>query len=140
MYSIITQAMPIGKYLSSHVTNVFLNSCIDRQDISSYVLADRKLQIRSTLFVTLCNMPVKKHLTKTAYHPQLKWQVKQYKFTVLTQLPYYFAKTQKNWDRCVQPLAKYQSAQVHKFTKRIHLVLYCRNTRLGQHRVFNRAH
>lgn len=71
-YTKLASAVPEFKITASHLLSILMNKWVIPYRISQYVLSNNKTQFTNIFFELLCAFLGTKHLSTTAYHPQMK--------------------------------------------------------------------
>lgn len=103
-FSSLMLEVPIANTSAKEVASIFLDNCIVRFGIPSYVLPDDCLHFVSKFFEAFSWYLGVNHVTTTSYQPQTNTQIEWYNKTIVAGLRQYAAKNQRNWDIFVKPL------------------------------------
>lgn len=94
LYTNLTSAIPWTNSTASHVTTVFLDRWIVPYSIPDHQAAENGPQFVSKCLETICGFFGLKHLTTTAYHPQMNDQAEGYSKTMVDYLRHYVGEHQ----------------------------------------------
>ena len=109
--ALVTQ---LSSTTAPEVAKAFIDNWVIPYGLPVSIISDNGPQFLSKQFEAVCLTVGHKHVTKTAYHPQINGKTKRYNQTLATRLRIYTDRNNSDLDRLIQPLTYAYNAQVHR--------------------------